>query len=156
MPLKCALIYLKLSITPQSNKNPKKPQNELESKYYEEVSKYLGSRIENFRHIDKNYNATKVDLVSGIIFTSEGTPIYLSDMGTGQSQSAYLLGLLNVKDDKRKIIALFDEIAMMDKISLEPIIFKMKQLYDDEKLLFGIIVQRSDDIKVTSLLGDNV
>jgi exonuclease SbcC len=131
-------------------------QNDFERLYYDEVSKYLGSRIGVFRHIDKTYEAKKIDLRSGIIYTCNDDKIYLSDMGTGQSQSAYLLGLLNIKDDKRKIIALFDEVAMMDDVSMKPIIDKMKNLYNDKKLLIGVIVQmrRGPEVKTTSLLEE--
>ena len=69
-------------------------------------------------------------------------------MGTGQSQSAYLLSLLNVKNDTRKIIALFDEIAMMDESSLEPICNKLKELKSKNRLLLGILVQRSNKIAI--------
>jgi len=72
-------------------------------------------------------------------------------MGTGQSQSAYILSLLNVKDDPRKIIALFDEIAMMDDNSLRPVYSKMRELYKAKKLLLGILVQKGNEIKVEAL-----
>ena len=71
-------------------------------------------------------------------------------MGTGQVQSAYLLGLLNT-DDKRKIIALFDEVAMMDRKSLGPILRKLRELYEKDRLLIGIVVQKSDAISVTPI-----
>lgn len=121
------------------------------TKYYNEVSKYLAHRIGSFRHIDKVYKARIVDLISGIIITDDGTTIHITDMGTGQSQSAYILSLLNVKNDKRKIIALFDEIAMMDDTSLEPIISKMQELYKKNRLLLGILVQMSNELKVRTL-----
>jgi len=120
-------------------------------KYYSEVSKYLAKRIGTFRHIDKDYNAIFVDLVSGTIMTETDT-IKLNDMGTGQSQSAYLIGLLNAKDDTRKIIAFFDEVAMMDSLSLDKIYQKMKELYYSDRLLAGIVVQRANETKIISLL----
>ena len=120
-------------------------------KYYEEVSKYLAHRIGLFKHIDKIYKAKIVDLISGVIITDDDLTIHLADMGTGQSQSAYLLGLLNVKDDDRKIIALFDEIAMMDDSSLEPIYGKIRSLYKANRLLLGILVQKGKKIKIKSL-----
>jgi DNA repair protein SbcC/Rad50 len=119
--------------------------------YYQEISKYLAYRIGTFRHIDRMYKAKIVNLVSGIISTDDGTIIHIADMGTGQSQSAYLLSLLNVKDDNRKIIALFDEIAMMDESSLEPICLKLKELYEDNRLLLGIMVQRGNNLNIRSL-----
>ena len=120
-------------------------------KYYFEVSKYLAFRVGLFRHIDKIYRAKIVDLVSGKIITEDNTVIYIADMGTGQSQSAYLLSLLNVRNDNRKIIALFDEIAMMDESSLHPICEKLKALQKDDKLLLGILVQKGNQLKVESI-----
>jgi len=128
-------------------------KDESRKRYFREVSKYLAHRIGNFKHIDKSYNAKEVDLISGVIITEGDLTIHLADMGTGQSQSAYLLGLLNVKDDKRKIIALFDEIAMMDDSSLEPIYEKMKELHKAKRLLLGILVQKGNEIKTKSLVG---
>ena len=69
-------------------------------------------------------------------------------MGTGQSQSAYLTGLLNTKDDRRKIIALFDEVAMMDSVSLESIYKKFRELYESDRLIAGIVVQKSDSVRI--------
>lgn len=123
-----------------------------ELRYYDEVSKYLAHRIGAFRHIDKIYKAKVVDLISGKILTDSEEIIYIGDMGTGQSQSAYILSLLNVKDDNRKIIALFDEIAMMDDASLKPIYSRLRELYESNKLLVGILVQRSNEPTVKELV----
>lgn len=121
-------------------------------KYFQGMSKYLAKRIGTFRHIDKDYNATFVNLVSGEITTTEDHIIRLKDMGTGQSQSAYLTGLLNVKDDTRKIIAIFDEVGMMDSSSLDRIYQKLNELYKSGRLLAGIVVQKADEVKIISKL----
>jgi exonuclease SbcC len=136
------------------NKKIKKSEIEADEslkRYFQEVSKYLAHRISFFRHIDTIYQAKAVDLISGVIITEDASTIHLADMGTGQSQSAYLLGLLNVKNDNRKIIALFDEIAMMDDSSLEPIYEKLRELYEAERLLLGILVQKGNRIRIKSL-----
>jgi exonuclease SbcC len=119
--------------------------------HYEEISRYLAHRIGVFPHIDRKYKATTVDLVSGIIRTDDGSVIRVKDIGTGQSQSAYIMSLLNVPDDGRKIIALFDEIAMMDNRSLEPVREKMRQLYDSKRLLVGILVQKTEHFALKAL-----
>lgn len=127
------------------------PRKELiDKKYLLEVSKYLAKRIGTFRHIDTEYTADIVDLISREIITIKGQIIRFDDMGSGQSQSAYLKGLLNTTDDKRKIIALFDEVAMMDNYSLEPIYKKFKELYEEDRLLVGIVVQKADYVNVIS------
>jgi len=126
-------------------------KQEAKKRYYEEVSKYLAHRIGFFRHIDTTYKAKIVDLISGVIITSDDLTIHLSDMGTGQSQSAYLLGLLNVRDDTRRIIAFFDEIAMMDESSLEPVYDRMRELYKAGRLLVGILVQKGNEVEIKAL-----
>jgi exonuclease SbcC len=128
--------------------NPKKDL--IDKKYSLEISKYLAKRIGTFHHIDTEYTANNVDLISREIITIEGQIIRFNDMGSGQSQSAYLKGLLNTEDDKRKIIALFDEVAMMDNCSLEPIYKKFKELYEEGRLLVGIVVQKADNVNVIS------
>jgi exonuclease SbcC len=119
-------------------------------RYYNEVSRYLAFKISQFRHIDRIYTAKIIDLISEKIITEDDTTIYIADMGTGQGQSAYLLGLLNVNDD-RSVIALFDEIAMMDEISLQPIYQRLKELERNKKLLLGILVQKGNQISVKSI-----
>jgi DNA repair protein SbcC/Rad50 len=131
-------------------------QKELEKdpsrkKHYSEISHYLAHRIGIFPHMDRKYQAADVDLISGIIATSDGTIVHVNDIGTGQSQSAYLMSLLNVADDGRKIIALFDEIAMMDDSSLQPICNKLVELYRSNRLLVGILVQKSEEFKMKAL-----
>ncbi|NLT38803.1 MAG: hypothetical protein GXX95_11730 [Methanomassiliicoccus sp.] len=115
--------------------------------YFEEVAKYLGRRVGYIRHLEESYKVRKIDLVAGDIITESGKRIKLTDMGTGQSQSAYLTGLLNT-DDKRKIIALFDEVAMMDSSSLEPIYQKMQDLHRKDRLMVGVVVQKGDAVKI--------
>lgn len=120
----------------------------IDEKYLFEISKYLAKRIGTFRHIDKQYKASNVDLISRRIITIEGQIIRFDDMGTGQSQSAYLKGLLNTQDDQRKIIALFDEVATLDSYSLDPIYKRFKELYDEGRLLVGVVVQKADSVSV--------
>lgn len=126
----------------------KKAEND---EYYEEVAKYLGRRVGYVRHLDESFKVSKIDLIRGNIITTSGKTIRLTDMGTGQSQSAYLISLLNT-DDKRKIIAIFDEVAMMDKLSLEPIYNKFRELYEQDRLLVGIVVQKGDSTNIVSKL----
>lgn len=118
--------------------------------YYDRVSEYLGSRLGFIKHIDREYEVSKVDLIKREIITTTGKHIHKEDMGTGQSQSAYLKSLLNAHDGK-KIIALFDEVAMMDKESLAPIFEKLVELYNNGQLLVGIVVNMNDDVVVTSI-----
>ena len=112
--------------------------------YNNAIFKYLGQVIGHIFHIDTKYELDSIDLIDGIINTKDKKQIRLSDMGTGQSQSAYLKSLLTSSGDKI-IIALFDEISSMDSKSLEPIYEKMREFYNDNRLLAGIVVQRADN-----------
>jgi len=125
-------------------------KNELEEEYSEFIFEYLGKKLGTIRHIDESYNVKYVDIVNEEMITYEGKKIRFSDMGTGQSQSAYLMGKLNSLDN-RKAIALIDEVAMMDTKSIAPILNKIKNLYIEGKLIAGIIVQRSDNMVIEEI-----
>ena len=137
-------------------KGTKKKGSEKErEKFNSAIFNYLGKVIGKIYHIDKEYNVKSINLLKKTIFTEEGTRIKFSDMGTGQSQSAYLKSLLSTSENKT-IIALFDEIASMDSKSLEPIYAKMNALYKKGNLLAGIVVQRADDeVRIKNLLNSN-
>ncbi len=121
-------------------------------KHFDEISHYLAHRIGEFPHMERKYKAAEVDLISGIIQTEDNAIIHVNDIGTGHSQSTYLCSLLNVANDGRKIIALFDEIAMMDDKSLEPLCIRLKTLYDSNRLLVGILVQKSEKFQIKALV----
>ena len=125
------------------------PINANQQEYNLAVFKYLGKRIEFYKHIDKYYEIDLIDLLEEVIITKSGQRIYFAEMGTGQSQSAYLIGKLNTSDH-RPIIALFDEVAMMDEKSLEPIFTKCRELHEEGLLLAAIVVQKAKEIKIES------
>lgn len=135
-----------------NGRTPAEISNE-QAKYNECVFKYLGERLGIIRYLDKEYEVDTIDLIKEIISTKIGKKIRLSDMGTGQSQSAYLVSRLNTSDN-RKIIALFDEVAMMDEKSLEPIYEKFRALYKQNRLLVGVVVQKAKEIKVVSKIKE--
>ncbi len=124
--------------------------SEEQAKYFSSVFSYLGKRLESVRHLDKDHKVENIDVIKRVIKTKDGKNIMLADMGTGQSQSAYLKGLLNTSDN-RKIIALFDEVAMMDQKSLEPIYEKFRELYNKNSLLAGIVVQKADEVNISKI-----
>jgi hypothetical protein len=113
-------------------------------KYYGKLCAYLGGRLHVIRHIDGTYEVNKIDPKTKHIYTKCGRKINMLDMGTGQTHSTYLRQLLKT-DESKKIIALFDEVAMMDKTSLKDVTEQMKQLYEQNKLLVGVIVQKHDE-----------
>ena len=119
--------------------------------FYQGIAIYLGEMIPTIRHIDEELDVLEIDMVSRIIKVKGGRNIHFDDLGTGQGQSAYLMGLLSSSED-RIIIALFDEVAMMDEKSLKPVFGKLKELYLDKKLLFAIVVQKGERAIIRSLL----
>ncbi len=127
--------------------------NEEEIDFFDNVAHYLGLKVGTVRHIESEFEVDKIDMIMGVIHTVSGKRINLLDMGTGQSQGAYLQGLLT-SDDNRKVIALIDEVAMMDTKTITPVINKMRNMYLSGKLLAGIIVQRSDDLSASGLLEE--
>jgi len=120
----------------------KSKQNEIE--YYEKVAKYLAQLVGKFYYLDGLCEPTKIDLINSIIYTKEGIIVPLNLQGTGHGQATYLMGLLNTQD-KRIIIALFDEIGSIDLKTLENTVFKkIKELYIENKLLIGCLVHKRD------------
>lgn len=120
---------------------------EQQKRYFDSVSTYLATKVGELRHIDKSYQVTKIDLIGGKVYTESGKTIFLTDFGTGQSQSAYLKGLLKTTDN-RKIIALIDEVAMMDTSSMQPIYDLLIEQYKKEQLLASVIIQKGEKLKV--------
>lgn len=132
----------------------KHSNDKIKERYYNAIFIFLAKKIGYVRYLTKEYKVVNIDLIDEEIKgidpdTEKIKTIRFNDMGTGQGQSAYLMGKLNTSDS-RKIIALFDEVAMMDSSSLAPIYKKFKQLYNEDRLLVGIVVQRADTVNVIS------
>lgn len=128
--------------------------NSAYERFAEIVSSFIAKRIGKIKHIKKDYVLDKVDLIQKKVLTEEGKEIHLSDMGTGQSQSAYIDGILSMNDN-RKIIALFDEVGMMDENSLKPVKDRLVSLFENEKLSLGLIVQKDNNKVDIESLTDN-
>jgi exonuclease SbcC len=128
-----------------------KELSENELSYLNKIGNHLGSKVNQIKHIDKTYLIENIDVLSETIETKENKEIHFSDLGTGQGQAAYLDTLLSMSDDK-KIIALFDEVAMMTESTLQPIKEKLQDLYENKKLFMGIIVQKAEEVEVESLI----
>ena len=125
--------------------------SEYDRKYTEVIGEYLAKKIGDLRHISEIYKVKSINVVSKKILTESGKVIHFADLGTGQGQAAYLDTLLSMSENK-KIIALFDEIAMMDEMSLKPIKERLKRLYREKKLLMAVIVQKGERVKVESII----
>jgi exonuclease SbcC len=126
------------------------PRDEFDQRYYEAVGRFLAEKLGKIRHGDRFYGVSKVDLQDGVILADSGKHIRLEDMGTGQSQAAYLQTILS-RHDGRRVIALIDEVAMMDQASLGPVIAKLQDLEKSQKLLFGLVVQKGESPSASRL-----
>jgi exonuclease SbcC len=130
-------------------------KNEERKEYYNQISKFLANKIQSIRHIDSDYVIRDVDIVNKIFLTKEGKEIRFTDMGTGQSQSAYIMARLNTLDNRKQVV-LLDEVAMMDEKSLKPILNKINELYKSGKLIIGIIVQKGEMVSITDLSNNTL
>jgi len=115
--------------------------------FYEQLYRFLGKTMESVIYNNEKHKVVKVNPVDEIIFTENGDQLRFSFFGTGHTQSTYLLSRLNTIDN-RKTIVMFDEVAMMDKNSLAPIIERAKELYYEGRLILALIVHPGKD-KVT-------
>lgn len=122
------------------------PESEDNKGFLEQVWIYLGKRLGTIQHIGQSYAIKKIDMNQRAIIT-ETAKIMFKDMGTGESQLAYLTGLLN-SDDDRITIALFDEVDHMDPVIISKIQHQLRELYFEGKLLMGIMAAPGNGTEV--------
>lgn len=122
-----------------------------EKLYIDQLGKFLASKIHVLKHIDNEYVVKNIRILEEKIITDSEKEIFFSDLGSGQGQAAFLTAKLALNDNK-KIIALFDEVAMIDEQNLKPVKDKLRELYNEKRLFMAIIVQKNDTVKVESLL----
>jgi len=140
--------YIQQLITKKADTSSK---DAVRNAYYEQVFEYLGRRVGTIRHVSEVYQVAKIDLLKREIVSTEGKQLQVEWLSTGEGQSAYLTGLLTGYDG-RKMIALFDEVAMMDSTSLAAVNSRLVELYAADKLLVGIVVQKGEEARVRDLV----
>jgi exonuclease SbcC len=126
-----------------------------QKRYYEELSAYLAKMIDSVIYIGKTYKVAKLDLINEEISTKDGKKIRFLDFGTGESQATFLRGILETaRTDKRRIIALFDEVGMIDDKRLAQVTDSLKKMYEEDQLLLGIVVQKGqpDEVEIEPLI----
>jgi len=133
-------------------------KNSNEQMVYDLVFRYLSKRIPVIPYNDEMITTQKIDLINKTIIDESGKrTINFSDISTGQGISIYLRSLLKLpKEDKRKIIAFFDEIATMDSKTLGYLIDDLIQLDKNNRLLCAILVQKSDKLQLRTINGPDV
>lgn len=123
---------------------------EFDNKYSEKIGRYYAKKMRTVFHADRIHEVQRVDIVNEVIVTTTGKEINFDYLSTGHSQSSYLRTRLGMADTM-KVIALFDEVAMMDENSLSPVIKLIKSKYQDGSLVGSIIVQRAEQPSVEEL-----
>lgn len=118
--------------------------------YFEHVFEYVGNRVGRLRFADDIHEVARIDLIKEEIVTTAGKHLRVDQMSTGQGQAAYLSGLLTGYDG-RTMLALFDEVAVMDSKSMATINESLLNLYQEDKLLVGMVVQMADSKEVTEI-----
>jgi len=115
--------------------------------FFARVWNYLGKRIGFIQHLRDSYEVESINVIEDVVVTVDGTIIRMNDMGTGQTQLSYLMGLLSADDD-RMIIALFDEVSTMDSRTMSKIIERFEELQKEGKLMIGMTVMPADEMEV--------
>ena len=142
-----------------SHLEEKKPAEDAhEQKIYDMIFRYLSKKIPEVPYIDEIITTQKIDLVNQEIIDISGERIIkFSDISTGQGISIYLRSLLKLpKEDPRKIIAFFDEIATMDTKTLGYLVDDLVKLEKNGRLLCAILVQKSDELKLRTINGSGL
>lgn len=113
--------------------------------YNSEIFSYLGKRIGRITiHTGETINVSKVDLFDDTLIDENNGKYYLNQMGTGQQQAAFLKSKLSTEDN-RQIIAMFDEVGTMDENTLQQVKEELINLYNNNRLLLGLIVQKREN-----------
>jgi len=126
--------------------NDKLGEEKGQTQFLELVWLNIGRRLGTVQHVGKNYDVLAVNMKKGFIETKEGIRINFEGMGTGESQRAYLMGILN-NTDKRTLIALFDEVEHMDPFVIKSIQDKLSELYTQGKLLIGLMAAPGESVE---------
>lgn len=136
----------------QQIRDNKKVSNlsQFDKEYSDQIGKYYAKKMQKILYADAEYEVLSVDVVEQIITTTTGKKIKFDELGTGQSQSSYLKTKLAMTDE-RITIALFDELAMMDQKSLEPVVNLLKTDYEQGKLLCSIVVRPDENFQLERL-----
>jgi len=122
-------------------------------KYYKELGIYFGKKLQTIIYNGIPEKLEFVDLINEEIHMNNGLKAKFLDFGTGESQATYLKSVLETsRNDKRKLIVLFDEVGMIDDIRLNQVIGSLRNLYEEEKLLLGIIVQKGQNVEIIDLI----
>ena len=122
-------------------------------KYYNKLGVYFGKKLQTIIYNGIPEKLEFVDLINEEIHMNNGLKAKFLDFGTGESQATYLKSVLETsRNDKRKLIVLFDEVGMIDDIRLNQVIGSLRNLYEEEKLLLGIIVQKGQNVEIIDLI----
>jgi len=121
---------------------------EKEEVYYKLVCKNLALGLKHVSHAGEKYTISSVDLVGKKLITTDGnTEIPFKMMGTGESQNMHLRSQLD-SNDGRCVIALFDEVGLMDSNMINDINNKFSSMYESGDLMIGWMAAPGDKTEV--------
>lgn len=122
------------------------------------MKKYLAKKIPTIPIQDNNTSniidveVESINMKTKIITTKDGRSVDYRGYGSGITASLSITSKINMLNKKKVSILLLDEVFAMDDISLKPIKKSITQLYNQKKLLAGIIAQKSSTISVQPLI----
>lgn len=108
--------------------------------YYNSLFSYLAKMIRKIRHMGEYIEVIDINLIRNTFTSKDGIVRNFLDLGAGENQLNYLIGILEPKDN-RKMIVLLDDMANIDFKNMTILKEKLRRLRDEDRLLFGIIVQ---------------
>lgn len=121
--------------------------------YLKKVWNNLGKRFGHIRHMNQEYEIVEVNIIDSRMVTTTGKEFSINDMGTGESQCAYLMNVLR-SNQKTCIIAMFDESENMDYNLRQGILKKFKELYDEGHLLLGLTASHHNGFDTESIVEE--
>lgn len=108
-----------------------------DEEFLNSIWSYLGDRLGKVRHIGEYYKVSSINMIDKVIVAGD-KEIDFEEMGTGESQLAYMSGVLK-SDDSRRLIVLFDEIEHMDESTLDLVVNDLRNLHSNNKLMIGLM-----------------
>jgi len=115
--------------------------------FYNLVCKNLALAIGAVKSGGSMHPISQIDIVNKKIIVSNGMEIPFKHLSSGESQNMHLRGQLN-NDDGRCIIALFDEVGLMDTETLGNVLEIITELYESGNLLVGWMAMPGDSSEV--------
>lgn len=129
-----------------------------EVRFRQDIENFLASKIpiipiEEDDRVNQ-YKVDHIDFLNELFVTEEGREVEFRSYGSGRTSSLSLLSRINNLNPNKISVLLLDE-ALMDDVSIKPLKGAIKKLYEENKLLAGLLVRYNKEFNVESLLLSN-